>query len=53
MEGSTLPTYVTEAFTTMTSQAEALMGQAWPVLVLVFGGAVLMKLFKKFGNKAT
>jgi len=53
MEGTTLPVYVTDAFASMTGQAEALMGQAWPVLVLVFGGMILMKLFKKFGNKAT
>lgn len=53
MEGTTLPTYVTDAFATMTGQAEALISQAWPVLIVIFGGGILMKLFKKFGNKAT
>lgn len=49
----TLPTYVTEAFTKLSGQAEALIAAGWPVLILVFGGLTLMKLFKKFGNKAT
>lgn len=48
-----LPVYVTDAFTTMQTQAEALIASAWPVLVVIFGGLILMKLFKKFGNRAT
>lgn len=50
---TTLPSYVTEAFTKLSGQTEALIAAGWPVLILVFGGLTLMKLFKKFGNKAT
>lgn len=48
-----LPVYITDAFTDMKTNATDLIAEAWPVLILVFGGLVLMKLFKKFGNRAT
>lgn len=48
-----LPAYVTAAFTEMQGNAEDLIAQGWPILVLIFGAFVLMKLFKKIGNKAT
>ncbi len=48
-----LPVYITDAFTEMKTNATDLMSEAWPVLLLVFGGLVLMKLFKKFTNRAT
>lgn len=48
-----LPVYITDAFTEMQTNATDLIAEAWPVLILVFGGLVLMKLFKKFANRAT
>lgn len=48
-----LPVYITDAFAEMKTNATDLIAEAWPVLILVFGGLVLMKLFKKFGNRAT
>jgi hypothetical protein len=48
-----LPTAVDTAFTDFQSNAVALIDKGWPLLIAVFGGMVLMKLFKKVGNKAT
>lgn len=48
-----LPTAVDTAFTDFQANATALLDKGWPLLIAVFGGMVLMKLFKKVGNKAT
>lgn len=48
-----LPTEVTAAFTTMNSHVSDLSTPAWALLVAVTGGFVLMKLFKKFVNRAS
>lgn len=48
-----LPVAVTDALTSFKTDATDLITAGWPVLVAVFGGMVLMKLFKKVGNKAT
>lgn len=48
-----LPTAVTDAITAFQGDATALINAGWPLLVAVFGGMILMKLFKKVGNKAT
>lgn len=48
-----LPTEVTAAFTTMNSNVSDLSTPAWALLVTVTGGFVLMKLFKKFVNRAS
>lgn len=48
-----LPVYVTDAFASMQSDAADLMAQAWPVLIFIFGGFILMKMFKKFIGRAT
>lgn len=48
-----LPTAVDTAFTDFQANATALIDKGWPLLIAVFGGMVLMKLFKKVGNKAT
>ncbi|WP_420170664.1 major coat protein [Pseudomonas alloputida] len=48
-----LPEYITAAFTEMKTNANDLIAESWPVLIMVFGALVLMKLFKKFGNRAT
>lgn len=53
MASTPLPTYVSEAFVQLSDHAESLIGFSWPVLLVVFGGLTLMKLFKKFGSKAT
>ena len=52
MEGSTLPPYVTAAFADIQGKAEALVAEAWPVMLFIFGAMVLMKIFKKFANRA-
>lgn len=48
-----LPEYITGAFTELKTNATDLIAESWPVLILIFGGLTLMKLFKKFGNRAT
>lgn len=48
-----LPVYITNAFTEMQTNATDLAAQAWPVLIFVFGGFILMKMFKKFISRAT
>lgn len=48
-----LPTAVTDAITAFQADATSLINAGWPLLVAVFGGMILMKLFKKVGNKAT
>lgn len=48
-----LPAAVDTAFTDFQANAVALIDKGWPLLIAVFGGMVLMKLFKKVGNKAT
>lgn len=48
-----LPTAVDDAFTAFQADAVALIDKGWPLLVAVFGAMILMKLFKKVGNKAT
>lgn len=48
-----LPTALDTAFETFQADATSLLEKGWPLLLSVFGGMVLMKLFKKIGNKAT
>lgn len=48
-----LPAAVDTAFTDFQANATALLDKGWPLLIAVFGGMVLMKLFKKVGSKAT
>lgn len=48
-----LPAAVDTAFTEFQANATALIDKGWPLLIAVFGAFVLMKLFKKVGNKAT
>lgn len=49
---SELPEGATEAFATITAQVNELSAAAWPLLMLVTGGFVAMRLFKRFVNKA-
>lgn len=48
-----LPTEVTAAFSAISTDATDLLATGWPVLIVVFGGMILMKLFKKVASKAT
>lgn len=48
-----LPTEVTAAFTSLSSDGAAMIAAGWPVLVVIFGGLILMKIFKKVGSRAT
>ncbi len=48
-----LPTGATTAFTTISTDAQALIDLAWPVVLLITGGFITLKLFKKTANKAT
>lgn len=41
------------AITGIGTEATALAGAAWPVVIGVVTGFIGMKLFKKFANKAT
>lgn len=48
-----LPTAATAAFTTVSTDAGAMLDAGWPVLVGITVGFVLMKLFKKVVSKAS
>lgn len=48
-----LPAAATAAITAVQDDATAMVAAWWPVLAAVFGALLLMKLFKKAGNKAT
>ena len=50
---NTLPAEVTAAFTGISSNYEAMAAVAWPVIATIVGGFILIKLFKKFANKAS
>ena len=45
--------YASQAFAEMQSQGSSMIGEAWPILTLIMGALVGMKLFKKFTNRAT
>lgn len=48
-----LPTVVSDAITSFQTDTVSLINLGWPFLIAVFGGMLLMKLFKKVANKAT
>lgn len=50
---ATLPTGVTSLFSDLTDQIELLFGLMWPLVLLVLGGFILVKMTKKVANKAT
>ncbi|MCF1438272.1 MAG: hypothetical protein LPD71_05855 [Shewanella sp.] len=41
------------AITALSAEATALFGAAWPVIVVVTGGIIGIKLFKKIASRAT
>lgn len=48
-----LPAAVETAFDSFQSDANDMLAKGWPLLLLIFGSMVAMKLFKKIANKAT
>lgn len=48
-----LPAEATAAFAAMNTNVSDLSGPAWVLLTAVTGGFILMKLFKKFVNRAS
>jgi hypothetical protein len=51
--GGALPAEVSNAFSGIESNYNDLAALAWPVVGTIVGGFVLLKLFKKFANKAS
>ncbi|MFN4055865.1 MAG: major coat protein [Alishewanella aestuarii] len=43
----------TAAMTSIKTEAESLIDQAWPIIVAIVVAGIGMKLFKKFASKAT
>ena len=48
-----LPAAVDTYFTELQTDIGTLTGYAWVLVPLVFGALLMIKLFKKFGSKAT
>lgn len=48
-----LPAAVTSTFTDISTNATAMFDLAFPIVAALVGSFVLIKLFKKFANKAT
>ena len=48
-----LPTEATTAFSTISGNVTDILAVVWPIVTLMTGGFILIKLFKKGANKAT
>lgn len=48
-----LPTEAAAAFTAISGNVTDILAVVWPIVTLMTGGFVLIKLFKKGANKAT
>lgn len=48
-----LPTEATDAFTTIGTDAGSLISSAWPVVLLVTGGLITIRLFRRIIGAAT
>lgn len=48
-----LPTEATDAITAIQTDGTAMISAGWPVVVAIFGGLVIIKLFKKVLSRAT
>lgn len=46
-----LPGGVSEGLTSIKTDGLALIDLVWPVIIALVGGAIIMKLFKRFVNK--
>lgn len=53
MAHAELPTAAGTAITAVQTDGLALVDLAWPVLAAIVGAGIVMKLFKRFINKAT
>lgn len=51
-EGDTATSYATEAMNSLKAQATELIAQTWPVVTVVVGAGLAIRLFKKFSSKA-
>ncbi|WP_295720421.1 major coat protein [uncultured Halovibrio sp.] len=53
--GTTIPGSdgMSDAFSTLQTEAGSMIDSAWPVLIAITGGLILMKLGKKVMNRAT
>ncbi|ECY2634485.1 capsid protein [Salmonella enterica] len=51
-EGDTATNYATEAMNSLKAQATELIAQTWPVVTVVVGAGLVIRLFKKFSSKA-
>ncbi|EGH6090728.1 capsid protein [Salmonella enterica] len=51
-EGDTATNYATEAMNSLKAQATELIAQTWPVVTVVVGTGLAIRLFKKFSSKA-
>ncbi len=51
-EGDTATNYATEAMNSLKTQATDLIAQTWPVVTVVVGAGLAIRLFKKFSSKA-
>ncbi|EBG7683523.1 capsid protein [Salmonella enterica] len=51
-EGDTATNYATEAMNSLKAQATELIAQTWPVVTVVVGAGLAIRLFKKFSSKA-
>jgi len=47
-----LPAEATAAFTAVSDNATSVLAAVWPIVGLVTGGFILIRLFKKGANKA-
>lgn len=48
-----LPTEALDAFTTISTDAGTLITNAWPIVLLVTGGLISIKLFRRIIGSAT
>lgn len=48
-----LPAEATAAFTELSGNGSDILAAVWPIVTLITGGFILIKLFKKGANKAT
>ena len=48
-----VPTEASAAITEVGTDGSQIIAEVWPVAVIVIGGGIVLKLFKKFVSKAT
>lgn len=47
-----VPDYAGQAMDSLLTQANAMIGKVWPVVVIVVGASLSIRMFKKFSSKA-